>query len=144
MELIQTGEDIVQEYLSECNLTPIFEKQRHLFEQWHYDSNTYGHIFCIEGVQWVALTPEKYFDDDKHYKVTSHQTCIDELEEMIADKPTDDDSSTWKPLLFITEDTGSLGIAVEAHKKKQRNSYHWCYSIFYSFQISFESGRYFV
>ena len=121
MELIQTGEGIAQEYLSECDLTSIFEKQRHLFEQWHYDSNTYGQIFCIKGVQWVALTSEKYFDDENQYKVTNHNICIDKLEEMTADKPTDDDGSTWKPLLFIIEETGPLGCTIGVNKKKRRN-----------------------
>ena len=70
-------------------------------------------------MQWVALTSEKYFDDAKHYKITSLQTCIDKLEEKVADKPTDDNSSIWKPLLFIIEETGSLGIAVEPHPKHE-------------------------
>ena len=70
-------------------------------------------------MQWVALTSEKYFDDDKHYKVTNHDMCIDKLEEMTADKPTDDDSSTWKSLHFIIEDTGSLGITVEVNPKNK-------------------------
>ena len=117
--MIQTEVDIVQEYLSECDVTPIFEKRRDLFEKWCHDNNNDGHIFCIEGVQWVVLTSEKYFDDANYYNVTSHQTCIDELEETMADKPTDDDSSTWKQLLFIIEETGSLGITVEVNKKNK-------------------------
>ena len=38
---------------------------------------------------------------------------------MTADKPPDGNSSTWNPLLFIIEETGSLGITIEAHPKNK-------------------------
>ena len=39
---------------------------------------------------------------------------------MTADKPTDDDASTWKPLLFIIEGTGPLGYTVEVNPKTKQ------------------------
>jgi hypothetical protein len=119
MELVQKSGDIAHEYLSECDVTPIFEKQRHLFEQWHYDSKINGEIFCIKGVRWVTLTPDNFFDDENQYKVTNHDICLDKLKEMTADKPTDGDSSMWKPLLFIIEEKGPLGCTVEPNLKNE-------------------------
>ena len=54
MELVQTEVGIVQEYLSECDVTPIFEKWHHLFEKWRHDSNN-DHICCIEGVHLKSI-----------------------------------------------------------------------------------------
>ena len=119
IELIETEMDVVQEYLSECDVAPIIEKCYHRFKKWHQEDKKDGggRIFCLDGVQWVAITSEKYFDDAQPYQVTDYATCIEKLEEMTADQPSDDNSTNWKPLLFIIKETGSLGITVGHHPK---------------------------
>ena len=75
---------IAQKYLGKDDVMSVFLQYNTIEDEL---------IFCLNGVHWVALTSDIYFDDSKHYKVRDHERCITKLEEMNEAYPDDDASS---------------------------------------------------
>ena len=82
--IVWKSSNIVQKYLGKDDVMSVFLQYNTIEDEL---------IFCLNGVHWVALTSDIYFDDSKHYKVRDHERCITKLEEMNEEYPDDDASS---------------------------------------------------
>ncbi len=65
MILIEANETMVQEYLTENDVIPVFQQLKKTDD---------GSISCLYRVHWVALTSKYQFDDADHYNVANHQS----------------------------------------------------------------------